>query len=68
MKTWIDDIASFLHRIKVEAKPVVSEILEQLEKQAGQLPLDCQIYPELVKLGVAKYREYNTAGGYRVLY
>ncbi|ECC1670959.1 type II toxin-antitoxin system RelE/ParE family toxin [Salmonella enterica] len=68
VKTCIDDIASFLHRHEVEAKPVVSEMLEQFEKQVGQFPLGCQICPELMKLGVAKYRECNIAGRYRVLY
>lgn len=68
VKTCIDDIASHLHRIEVEAKPVIVGILEQFESQVSQFPLGCQICPELVKLGVAKYRECNTAGGYRVLY
>lgn len=68
VKICIEDIASYLHRIEVEAKPVISDILEQFENQVSQFPLSCQLCPELVKLGVAKYRECNTAGGYRVLY
>ncbi|HCU0797090.1 MULTISPECIES: type II toxin-antitoxin system RelE/ParE family toxin [Citrobacter] len=68
VKTCIDDIANYLHHVDVEVKPVITDILEQFEKQVSQFPLGCQVCPELIKIGVAKYRECNTAGGYRVLY
>ncbi|MBJ9224835.1 type II toxin-antitoxin system RelE/ParE family toxin [Citrobacter braakii] len=68
VKTCIDDIANYLYHVDVEVKPVITDILEQFEKQVSQFPLGCQVCPELIKIGVAKYRECNTAGGYRVLY
>ncbi|OSE58256.1 hypothetical protein R515_11370 [Salmonella enterica subsp. arizonae serovar 41:z4,z23:-] len=43
-------------------------MLTQFESAVAQFPLGCQIYPELLKIGCAKYREFNHAEGYRVLY
>ena len=68
VKTCIDDIANYLYHVDVEVKPVITDILEQFEKQVSQFPLGCQVCPELIKIGVAKYRECDTAGGYRVSY
>lgn len=68
VKTCINDIANFLQSIEVEAKPVIAGILEQFEKQVSQFPHSCQVCPELLNIGVAKYRECNTSDGYRVLY
>ncbi|MGA4583877.1 type II toxin-antitoxin system RelE/ParE family toxin [Enterobacter hormaechei] len=67
-KHCIEDIVTFLRRADVEPRPVIEEIIEQFERTVGQFPLGCQICPELVKIGCAKYREFNTASGYRVLY
>jgi plasmid stabilization system protein ParE len=67
-KHCIDDIVSFLRRIGVEPRPVIADILNHFEKTVGQFPLGSHICPELLKIGCAKYREYNTQAGYRVLY
>ncbi|HCT3326156.1 type II toxin-antitoxin system RelE/ParE family toxin [Enterobacter cloacae] len=67
-KYCLEDIVSFLRRADVEPRPVIEGIIEQFEKTVGQFPLGCQICPELVKIGCAKYREFNSASGYRVLY
>lgn len=68
VKTCIDDIASQLRRIDTEPKDVISSIIEHFEKRVSDFPLGCQICPELLKIGCAKYRECNTPDGYRVLY
>ncbi len=68
VKHCIDTIASFLKRVDVEPRPVIADILTQFESTVGQFPLGCQICPELLKIGCAKYREFNHAEGYRVLY
>ncbi|GKX55126.1 hypothetical protein SOASR030_12380 [Leminorella grimontii] len=67
-KHCIDHIVNHLRRIDVEPRPVIADILTQFEHTVGQFPLGCQICPELLKIGCAKYREYNHAEGYRVLY
>lgn len=67
-KHCIEHIVNFLRRADVEPRPVIEGIIEQFEKTVGQFPLGCQICPELVKIGCAKYREFNSASGYRVLY
>ncbi|EAU7886438.1 type II toxin-antitoxin system RelE/ParE family toxin [Salmonella enterica] len=67
VKHCIDTIAGFLRRVDVEPRPVIADILTQFESAVAQFPLGCQIYPELLKIGCAKYREFNHAEGYRVL-
>ncbi|HAU3269271.1 TPA: type II toxin-antitoxin system RelE/ParE family toxin [Salmonella enterica subsp. salamae] len=68
VKHCIDTIAGFLKRVDVEPRPVIADILIQFESTVGQFPLGCQICPELLKIGCAKYREFNHSEGYRVLY
>jgi len=68
VKICIGDIISHLRRIDVEPKPVIADIFDQFERKVRQYPFSCQICPELLKIGCGKYREYNTASGYRVLY
>lgn len=68
VKTCIDDIASHLRHIESEPKEVISGIIEHFEKRVSDFPLGCQVCPELLKIGCAKYRECNTPDGYRVLY
>ena len=68
VKHCIDTIAGFLKRVGVEPRPVIADILTQFESKVGQFPVGCQICPELRKIGCAKYREFNHAEGYRVLY
>ena len=68
VKHCVDNIASHLRRTGVEPRPVITDILAQFESAVGQFPLGCQICPELLKIGCAKYREYNHAEGYRILY
>ncbi len=67
-KFCIEHIVSFLRNADVEPRPIIEELLSQFESRVGQFPLGSQICPELVKIGCAKYREFNSAGGYRVLY
>ncbi|MDU4841199.1 MAG: type II toxin-antitoxin system RelE/ParE family toxin [Leclercia adecarboxylata] len=67
-KYCIDDIVRFLRRAEVEPRPVIAGILEQFENTVREFPLGCQICPELLKIGCAKYREFNSRDGYRVLY
>ncbi|WP_313481083.1 type II toxin-antitoxin system RelE/ParE family toxin [Atlantibacter hermannii] len=64
----IDTIAGFLRRVDVEPRRVIADILTQFESTVSQFPLGCQICPELLKIGCAKYREFNHAEDYRVLY
>ncbi|HID8740516.1 TPA: type II toxin-antitoxin system RelE/ParE family toxin [Enterobacter mori] len=68
VKHCIDTIAGFLRRVDVEPRPVIADILTQFESTVGQFPQGCQICPELLKIGCAKYREFNHSEGYRVLY
>ncbi|MBN6044251.1 type II toxin-antitoxin system RelE/ParE family toxin [Citrobacter sp. ku-bf4] len=64
----INDIATHLRRAGLETRSIIADILGQFEKIVGQFPLGSQICPELIKIGCAKYREFNHADGYRVLY
>ncbi|WP_254900158.1 type II toxin-antitoxin system RelE/ParE family toxin [Serratia marcescens] len=57
-------VSPHLRRVDVEPRPVIADILTQLERIVGQFPQGCQ----LLKIGCAKYREFNHAEGYRVLY
>ncbi|WP_313668013.1 type II toxin-antitoxin system RelE/ParE family toxin [Atlantibacter sp.] len=68
VKHCIDAIAELLRRAGVQPRPVIADILAQFESTVGQFPLGCQICPELLKIGCAKYREFNHVEGYRVLY
>lgn len=68
VKICIEDIASYLKRIEVEPKEAISGIIEHFEKRVDDFPLGCQICPELLKIGCARYRECNTPDGFRVLY
>lgn len=68
VKVCLEDIVSHLRRIEVEPKEVISGIIEHFESRINEFPLACQICPELLKIGCAKYRECNTPDGYRVLY
>lgn len=68
VKHCIDDIATYLRRNDVAPRLVIADILSHFESTIGEFPLGSQICPELLKIGCAKYREFNHAGGYRVLY
>lgn len=68
VKVCIEDIANHLRHIEVEPKEVISTIIEHFESRVSDFPLGCQVCPELLKIGCAKYRECNTPDGYRVLY
>lgn len=68
VKVCIEDITSHLRHIEAEPKEVISGIIEHFENRVSDFPLGCQICPELLKIGCAKYRECNTPDGYRVLY
>lgn len=67
-KYCIEDIARFLRRAEIEPRPVIAELLNAYENKVRQFPLGSQICPELLKIGCAKYREYNSQNGYRILY
>ena len=68
VRTCIEDIVSHLRRVGVESKEVITGIIEHFENRVSEFPLGCQICPDLLKIGCAKYRECNTPDGYRVLY
>ncbi|MFA3781428.1 type II toxin-antitoxin system RelE/ParE family toxin [Yersinia sp. 1652 StPb PI] len=68
VKICIEDIARYLHRIEAKPTEVITAIIEQFENRVSNFPLCCQVCPELLKIGCAKYRECNTFDGYRVLY
>lgn len=68
VKTCLEDITFHLSKMDIDSKTIIANTLEQFEGKVSQFPYGCPVCPELVKLGVAKYRECNTAGGYRVLY
>ncbi len=67
-KYCLEDIARFLRRAEIKPRPVLAELLNAYENKVRQFPLGSQICPELLKIGSAKYREYNSQNGYRVLY
>ncbi|MBO4154568.1 MULTISPECIES: type II toxin-antitoxin system RelE/ParE family toxin [Enterobacter] len=64
----LSEIASHLTQSDVDPAPVLAEILDQYEQRVSLYPYGCQSCPELLKMGVSKYRECNTANGYRVIY
>lgn len=68
VKHCIDTIAGFLRRVDAEPRLVIADILTQFEGTFGQFPPGCKICPALLKIGCAKYREFNHAEGYRVLF
>ena len=68
VRVCIEDIANHLRRVEVEPKEVITGIIEHFENRVSDFPLGCQVCPELLKIGCAKYRECNTPDGYRVLY
>lgn len=68
VKTCLEQVAEHLRVMEVEPRPVIVELFEDFESKVTEFPLGCHICPELLKIGVAKYRECNTKGGYRVLY
>lgn len=61
-------IAHFLRSRQVDPKPMIANVLDEFEEKTGLFPERSPICPELLTLGCAKYRECNTADGYRVLY
>lgn len=68
VETCLADIANHLRMGGVEPAPILTNVIEQFEKTVTVFPLGCQICPELLKLGCARYRECNSEDGYRVLY
>ncbi|MEH4929597.1 type II toxin-antitoxin system RelE/ParE family toxin [Enterobacter cloacae] len=68
VRTCLSEITSHLRQEEVDPGPVLAEILDQYENRVSIYPYGCQSSPELLNLGVSKYRECNTANGYRVLY
>ncbi|KGD72488.1 plasmid stabilization protein [Tatumella morbirosei] len=67
-KYCIETIVAFLRQANVAPRPVITDILTRFESAVGQFPAGSQICPELLKIGCAKYREFNHPEGYRVLY
>ena len=62
------DIVSHLEWCQQASAPVVNEILSEFEERIMTFPKGCPVSPTLLKIGVSRYRECNTANGYRVLY
>lgn len=61
-------IAHFLRSRQIEPKSILSQVLDEFEEKTALFPEGSPVCPELLALGCAKYRECNTADGYRVLY
>ncbi|ROS02914.1 type II toxin-antitoxin system RelE/ParE family toxin [Raoultella terrigena] len=68
VKICITSIGTHLRQQDVEPKPVIAKILDEFDSKVSIFPLGCPVCSELLKIGIAKYRECNTQGGYRVLY
>lgn len=64
----LEEIVSHLRRLDVDPSSVIPAVLDHFESKVRKFPLGCQVCPELLKIGCAKYRECNTPDGYRVLY
>ncbi len=64
----LGDIVSHLQPVGEDPQRILRQVIEQFEERVAAFPSGCQILPELLKLGCAKYREFNTLNGYRVLY
>ncbi|KKZ18115.1 hypothetical protein AAY84_12245 [Serratia marcescens] len=64
----IKTIADFLRFRQIEHKSVIAKILDEFEGKTMAFPEGSPICAELLSLGCSKYRECNTADGYRVLY
>nr|WP_318384908.1 type II toxin-antitoxin system RelE/ParE family toxin [uncultured Enterobacter sp.] len=64
----INDIASHLRQGGVNPQPILAAAIEAFETTVGTFPEGCHICPQLLMLGVARYREFNSENGYRVLY
>ncbi|MCE9872706.1 type II toxin-antitoxin system RelE/ParE family toxin [Hafnia alvei] len=67
-KSTLNDIVYYLQYNQIDPRPIVGEMLDDFENKVGIFPQGCPIAPELVKIGCDKYRECNTANGYRILY
>lgn len=64
----IKRIASFLTQVNVEPKPILDAALKEFEARVSTFPESCQIAPQLLSIGCAKYSECNTKNGYRIIY
>ena len=64
----VQDIVNNLKRNRQDPAPVLTALLNEFEGKVTMFPLGCPVSPELVKTGVDRYRECNTANGYRVFY
>ena len=67
-KMTMQTIAYFLRSHQIDPKPVIKRALVEFEEKTGVFPEGSPVCDELLALGCAKYRECNTADGYRVLY
>ncbi|WP_149570828.1 type II toxin-antitoxin system RelE/ParE family toxin [Serratia bockelmannii] len=67
-KMTMQTIAHFLRSRQLDPKPVIANVLDEFEEKTGLFPEGSPVCQELLELGCAKYRECNTANGYRVLY
>lgn len=67
-KYCLENIIVFLRQANVAPRPVITDILTRFETSVGQFPAGSQICPALLKIGCAKYREFNHPEGYRILY
>lgn len=67
-RTAVNDIAHFYKNKQVDAKELIKDAIEEFEKKVGTFPLGCPVSPQLLSIGCDKYRECNTAGGFRILY
>lgn len=67
-KITMQTIAYFLRSHQIEPKPIIKKALAEFEEKIGVFPEGSPVCDALLELGCAKYRECNTADGYRVIY
>ncbi|MGP3159346.1 type II toxin-antitoxin system RelE/ParE family toxin [Serratia marcescens] len=67
-KMTMQTIAHFLRSRQLDPKPVIANVLYEFEEKTALFAEGSPVCQELLDLGCAKYRECNTADGYRVLY
>ena len=66
-KISLTDAASFIRLSGRDPKSVIDAVLRGFEKKVGTFPLSCPVSPQLLTLGVSKYRECNISD-YRITY
>ena len=64
----IEEIVAFQRRLGNEPTALIRRALDEFEQRVAIFPEGCPICSELLALGISRYRECHTSGGYRILY